>query len=67
MNELKSSKEILDTFFEKMSKRDGLHKPTVDALVALHQDSKLTKTNVTNAIEEAREKSDNDENKQASN
>lgn len=60
MNDLKTSKEILDNFFEGMSKRDGLHKPTVDALVALHQSNKLTKTNVTNALEEAREKTEND-------
>ncbi len=63
MNDLKTSKEILDTFFEEMSQRDGLHKPTVDALVALHRNNKLTKTNITNALDEARKKSEQDENK----
>lgn len=61
MSELKTSKEILDAFFEKMSQRDELHKPTVDALVELHRSKKLTKTNVTNALEGAREKSEQDE------
>jgi len=62
MSDLKASKEILDDFFKDMSQRDDLHKPTVDALVELYSKNKLTKTNVANALEKAREKSEQDEN-----
>jgi len=56
MSEIETGKEILDSFFAEMSKKDGLHKPTVDALVGLHNENKFTKTNIENALEAAREK-----------
>jgi len=62
MSDLKTSKEILDNYFKEMAQRDDLHKPTVAALVDLYGKNKLTKTNVANALEEAREKSEQDEN-----
>jgi len=58
MNELKTSQQILDMFFKKMSEKEGLHQPTVDALIGLHGDNKFTKTHITNALEAARMESE---------
>lgn len=59
---LQSSREILDSFFGDLSSREGLHKPTVNALVDLYDQKKFTKTNVTNALAAAREDQESDEN-----
>ena len=62
MSEIKTGKEILGSFFAEMSEKEGLHKPTVDALVGLHKNNKFTKTNIANALEAAREKPEKNEN-----
>lgn len=64
-NDLQTSREILDAFFEEMSKQEGLHKPTVNALVNLYRQKKFTKTNVANALSDAREDQKKNENRES--
>jgi hypothetical protein len=55
-NEIKSGKEILDDFFEKMGEIEGVDPQVAAAIKQLYDDGKLTHTNLSNALAALREK-----------
>ena len=56
---VKSGKEILDDFFEKISEIENVDKALAETISILYQQDKLTETNLRNAILELRAKNAN--------
>lgn len=50
--ETKSGKEVIDEFFAEILEIEGVDKKTVEKLISLHREDKLTDTNIQNAMEE---------------
>ena len=61
--EIKSGKEILDEFFERIESDKELDQDTVAAIVELYRSGRLTDTGLTNALSELREHKDNGKDK----
>ena len=55
MEGIKTSKEVLDEFFNLIQHNKDLDDQTVDVIKTLHEEDKLTKTNIINALDEVRE------------
>lgn len=49
---IKSGKEVIDKFFSEILNIEGVEEKTVDMLVQLYGDDKLTDTNIQNELEE---------------
>lgn len=49
---IKSGKEVIDEFFSEILNIEGVEEKTVDMLVQLYGDDKLTDTNIQNELEE---------------
>ncbi len=49
--EIKSGKDVIDEFFSEIYNIDNVDKKTVDALVSLYGEEKLTDKNIQNALE----------------
>lgn len=58
--EVKSGKEILDTFFNNLIKIPDVDKKIAELLNNLYTENKLTQTNISNGLEELREGEDSD-------
>lgn len=54
--DIKSGKEVLDTFITSIKENEGLDTQTVNAVADLHENNKLTKTNLINALSDLRDK-----------
>lgn len=48
----KSGKEVIDEFFEEILTIQGVDKKTVEAIIRLHGQQKLTDTNIQNAMDD---------------
>ena len=59
-NEIKSGKQILDEFFQEIKSLPDVDKNVVNTITDLYEEGKLTERNLSNALLELREKSDND-------
>ncbi len=59
-NEIKSGKEILDDFFNKVEEIPCVDKSIASTLKELYQDKKLTSTNLSNALFKLRWAAGND-------
>ena len=57
-NKVKSGKEILDEFFNGVSKLENVDENIAGMLAKLYQDNKLTDTNLKNALQEIRDRND---------
>jgi hypothetical protein len=51
-DEIKSGKQVIDEFFAEIMNIEGVDKKTVERLTSLHDEGKLTDTNVENAMSE---------------
>jgi len=49
---IKSGKEVIDEFFSEILNIKGVDEKTVDMLVQLYGDDKLTDTNIQNELEQ---------------
>lgn len=49
---IKSGKEVIDEFFSEILNIEGVDEKTVEMLVQLYGDDKLTDTNIQNGLEE---------------
>lgn len=49
---IKSGKEVIDEFFSEIYNIENADEKTVDALVSLYSDGKLTDKNIQNALED---------------
>ncbi len=49
--EIKSGKDVIDEFFSEIYNIDNVDEKTVDALVSLYGEEKLTDKNIQNALE----------------
>ena len=58
-NKVKSGKEILDDFFNNISKIKNVDKGLAESLSSLYQQGKLTDTNVKNELSKLRDKDAN--------
>lgn len=56
---VKSGNEILDDFFESISKIENVDKALAESLTSLYKEGKLTDTNVKNKLSELRSKNAN--------
>ena len=56
---VKSGKEILDEFFDKISKIKKVDKVLANKLASLYNQGKLTDTNLKNALQKLRDKDGN--------
>ena len=50
--EIKSGKDVIDEFFSEIYNIDNVDEKTVDALVSLYGEEKLTDKNIQNALED---------------
>lgn len=50
--EIKSGKEVIDEFFSEIYNIENVDEKTVEALVSLYSEGKLTDKNIQNALEE---------------
>lgn len=55
-SELKSGQEILDEFFSQITNIDGVDKEVAETVLKLYKDGKLTNTNLSNELNNIREK-----------
>lgn len=58
---IKSGKEMLDNFFEELEEIENVDKTIAQSLKKLYQDGKFTETNISSALEELRERKDEDD------
>ncbi|MBU0711518.1 hypothetical protein KKA87_06300 [bacterium] len=58
--EIKSGKEILDDFFDEITKLPDVDKNVVNIITDLYKERKLSEKNISNALLELREKIDNE-------
>ncbi|WP_019037711.1 hypothetical protein [Psychroflexus tropicus] len=49
---IKSGKEVIDEFFSEILNIEGVDEKTVEMLVKLYSDDKLTDTNIQNELDE---------------
>ena len=49
-NEIKSGKVILDEFFKDIKNIENLEQATIDKIIKLYEEEKLTAKNLTNAL-----------------
>jgi len=49
--EIKSGKDVIDEFFSEIYNVDNVDEKTVEALVSLYDEGKLTDKNIQNALE----------------
>ncbi|MDR2427684.1 MAG: hypothetical protein LBD19_01880 [Endomicrobium sp.] len=54
-NNVKTGKEILDTFFQSINSIDGIDTKISNALSELYKEGKFTENNVVNKLKELRE------------
>ncbi|MEQ8415939.1 MAG: hypothetical protein RIB71_15780 [Imperialibacter sp.] len=54
-DEIKSGKEVIDEFFAEIPNVEGVDQKTVDILVELYGQGKLTDRNIQNALEELKQ------------
>lgn len=50
--EIKSGKDVIDEFFSEIYNIDNVDEKTVEALVSLYGEGKLTDKNIQNALED---------------
>ena len=50
--EIKSGKDVIDEFFSEIYNIDNVDEMTVEALVSLYDEGKLTDKNIQNAMED---------------
>jgi hypothetical protein len=55
-SEIKSGQEILDEFFSQIINIDGVDKEVAEVILKLYKDGKLTNTNLSNELNNIREK-----------
>jgi len=55
-NKIKSGKEVIDDFFAEILNIEGTDENTVEKLIELYGDNKLTDRNIQNALEELKQK-----------
>ena len=51
-DEIKSGKQVIEEFFSEITNIDGVDKQTVNKLVSLYSEGKLTDTNIENAMDQ---------------
>ena len=51
-NETKSGREVIDEFFAEIMNVEGVDEKTVEKLISLYSEEKLTDTNIQNAMEQ---------------
>ena len=51
-NETKSGREVIDEFFAEILNIEGVDEKTVEKLISLYSEEKLTDTNIQNAMDE---------------
>jgi len=51
-NETKSGREVIDEFFAEILNIKGVDEKTVEKLISLYSEEKLTDTNIQNAMEQ---------------
>jgi len=51
-DETKSGREVIDEFFAEIRSLEGVDEKTIEKLISLHGENKLTDTNVQNAMDE---------------
>lgn len=54
-NEIKSGKDVIKEFFSEILNLEGVEPKTVERLVKLFQENKLTDSNIQNALEELKQ------------
>ncbi|MBL4587355.1 MAG: hypothetical protein JKX84_09915 [Flavobacteriales bacterium] len=54
-DEIKSGKDVIDEFFAEIPNVEGVDQKTVDKLVELYGEGKLTDSNIQNALEELKQ------------
>ena len=54
-NQIKSGKEVIDEFFVEILNVKGTDNKTVEKLIELYGDNKLTDSNIQNALEELKQ------------
>lgn len=52
---IKSGKDVIDEFFAEILNVEGIDQKTVEKLVELHKENKLTDSNIQNALEELKQ------------
>jgi hypothetical protein len=50
-----SGKEVLDNFFNRLDKIQDLDKKTVETIIGLYKEGKLTQKNLSNALSQLRD------------
>lgn len=58
--DIKSGKEILDTFFDEIEQIPKIDQGLAAALKTLYQDNKFTNTNLSNKLSDLRNEKEND-------
>ena len=51
-DETKSGREVIDEFFAEIVNIEGVDEKTVEKLISLYSEEKLTDTNIQNAMEQ---------------
>ncbi len=51
-DETKSGREVISEFFAEILNIEGVDEKTVEKLISLHSEKKLTDTNIQNAMEQ---------------
>ncbi len=54
-DKIKSGKDVIEEFFNNILHVEGVDKKTVDKLVELFSENKLTDSNIQNALEELKQ------------
>jgi hypothetical protein len=54
-NKIRSGKEVIDDFFAEILNIEGTDEKTVEKLIELYSDNKLTDSNIQNALEELKQ------------
>lgn len=54
-DQIKSGKDVIDEFFAEILNVEGVDLKTVERLVELHSENKLTDSNIQNALEELKQ------------
>lgn len=62
-NEIKSGKDVIDEFFAEILNVEGVDQKTVEKLVELYSENKLTDSKIQNALEELKQEALNENSK----
>lgn len=54
-DKIRSGKEVIDDFFAEILNVEGTDEKTVEKLIELYSDNKLTDSNIQNALEELKQ------------